>query len=155
MPSRRDRSSISPSSAAVATSCATASQRHEDQTNQNQPSERSRLTLGPGMTWSAVHSDNNAFPFRAYATFNRGWPGSADVVASVDFHRESNSELRFSADICFDDGEVLLDGPSGSVDVAGGLVAPREDVGDAVMNISNFIEQNKLTLHKAMEQRGR
>src|SRR3984885_7906699 len=115
MPSRRDRSSISPSSAAVATSCATASQRHEDQTNQNQPSERSRLTLGPGMTWSAVHSDNNAFPFRAYATFNRGWPGSVDVVASVDFHRLSNGELRFSADIGFDDGEVLLDGPSGSV----------------------------------------
>jgi hypothetical protein len=76
----------------------------------------------PGMTWSAVHSDNKAFPFRAYATFNRGWPGSVDVVASVDFHRQSDGELRFTADIGFDDGEVLLDGPSGSVDVAGGLV---------------------------------
>ena len=105
----------------------------------------------PGMTWSAVHSDNRAFPFRAYATFNRGWPGSADVVASVDFHRQSNGELRFSADIGFDDGEVLLDGPSGSVDVAGGLVASRGEIDTAVMNISNFIEQNKSTLHKAME----
>ena len=105
----------------------------------------------PGMTWSAVHSDNKAFPFRAYATFNRGWPGSADVVASVDFHRQSNGELRFSADIGFDDGEVLLDGPSGSVDVAGGLVASRGEIDTAVMNISNFIEQNKSTLHKAME----
>ena len=105
----------------------------------------------PGMTWSAVHSDNKAFPFRAYATFNRGWPGSADVVASVDFHRQSNGELRFSADIGFDDGEVLLDGPSGSVDVVGGLVASRGEIDTAVMNISNFIEQNKSTLHKAME----
>ena len=105
----------------------------------------------PGMTWSAVHSDNKAFPFRACATFNRGWPGSADVVASVDFHRQSNGELRFSADIGFDDGEVLLDGPSGSVDVAGGLVASRGEIDTAVMNISNFIEQNKSTLHKAME----
>ena len=105
----------------------------------------------PGMTWSAVHSDNKAFPFRACATFNRGWPGSADVLASVDFHRQSNGELRFSADIGFDDGEVLLDGPSGSVDVAGGLVASRGEIDTAVMNISNFIEQNKSTLHKAME----
>ena len=105
----------------------------------------------PGMTWSAVHSDNKAFPFRAYATFNRGWPGSVDVVASVDFHRQSDGELRFTADIGFDDGEVLLDGPSGSVDVAGGLVASRGEIDTAVMNISNFIEQNKSTLHKAME----
>src|SRR5271168_1168296 len=44
----------------------------------------------PDMTWSAGHSDNEAFPFRAYATFNRGWPESADVVTSVDFHRLSN-----------------------------------------------------------------
>lgn len=39
----------------------------------------------PGMTWSAGHSDNQAFPFRAYAAFNRGSPESVDVVASVDF----------------------------------------------------------------------
>ena len=105
----------------------------------------------PDMTWSAGHSDNEAFAFRAYATFNRGWPGSVDVVASVDFHRQFNGEFRFSADIGFDDGEVLLDGPSGSVDVAGGLVASRGEIDTAVMNISNFIEQNKSTLHKAME----
>ena len=109
----------------------------------------------PDMTWSAGHSDNEAFAFRAYATFNRGWPGSVDVVASVDFHRQSNGELRFSADIGFDDGEVLLDGPSGSVEVVGGLVASRGEIDTAVMNISNFIEQNKSTLHKAMEQRRR
>src|SRR6202041_2444825 len=36
----------SPSSAAAATSSATASRGHEDQTRQNQSSERSRLTLG-------------------------------------------------------------------------------------------------------------
>jgi hypothetical protein len=109
----------------------------------------------PGMTWSAVHSDNKAFPFRAYATFNRGWPGSVDMVASVDFHRQSDGELRFTADIGFDDGEVRLDGPSGSVDVVGGLVASRGEIDTAVMNIGNFIEQNKSTLHKAMEQRRR
>jgi hypothetical protein len=109
----------------------------------------------PGMTWSAGHSDNKAFPFRAYATFNRGWPGSVDMVASVDFHRQSDGELRFTADIGFDDGEVRLDGPSGSVDVVGGLVASRGEIDTAVMNISNFIEQNKSTLHKAMEQRRR
>jgi hypothetical protein len=109
----------------------------------------------PDMTWSAGHSDNKAFAFRAYATFNRGWPGSVDVVASVDFHRLSNGELRFSADIGFDDGEVLLDGPSGSVDVADGLVASREEIDMAVMNISNFIEQSTSTLDKAMEKRRR
>jgi hypothetical protein len=109
----------------------------------------------PGMTWSAGHSDNKAFPFRAYATFNRGWPGSVDMVASVDFHRQSDGELRFTADIGFDDGEVRLDGPSGSVDVVGGLVASRGEIDTAVMNIGNFIEQNKSTLHKAMEQRRR
>jgi hypothetical protein len=80
----------------------------------------------PDMTWSARHSDNKAFPFRAYATFNRGWPESVDVVASVDFRRQSNDELRFSADIGFDDGEVLIDGPSGSVDVASGCLLHAE-----------------------------
>lgn len=109
----------------------------------------------PDMIWSAGHSDNKAFACRAYATFNRGWPGSADVVASVDFHRQSNGELRFSADIGFDDGEVLLDGPSGNVDVADGLVASREEIDMAVMNITNFIEQSTSTLHKAMEQQRR
>ena len=109
----------------------------------------------PDMTWSAGHSDNEAFAFRAYATFNRGWPGSVDVVASIDFRRQFNSELRFSADIGFDDGEVLLDGPSGSVDVAGGLVASRGEIDTAVMNISNFIEQSTSTLYKAMERQRR
>jgi hypothetical protein len=109
----------------------------------------------PDMTWSAGHTDNEAFPFRAYATFNRGWPESPDVVASVDFHRLSNGELRFSADIGFDDGEILLDGPSGSVDVAGGLVASRGEIDTAVMNISNFIEQSTSTLYKAMKRQRR
>jgi hypothetical protein len=109
----------------------------------------------PDMTWSAAHSDNEAFAFRAYATFNRGWPGSVDVVASVDFHRQFNGELRFRADIGFDDGEVLLDGPSGSIDVAGGLVASRGEIDTAVMNISNFMEQSTSTLHKAMERQRR
>jgi hypothetical protein len=104
------------------------------------------------MTWSAGHSDNKAFPFRAYATFNRGWPESVDVVASVDFHRQPNGELRFSADIGFDDGEVLLDVPSGSVDIASGLLASRGEIDMAVIDITNFIEQSTSTLRKALEQ---
>lgn len=106
----------------------------------------------PGMTWSAGHSDNKAFPFRAYATFNRGRPESVDVVVSVDFHRQPGGELRFTVDIGLDNGEVLLDGPSGTVDIANGLLASREEIDRAVMDIINFVDQSAPILRKAMEQ---
>lgn len=108
----------------------------------------------PDMTWSAGHSDNKAFPFRAYAAFNRGEPGSADIVASVDFRRTSDDELSFSTDIGCDDGEVLIDGPSGSISVANGLLGSRKEIDAAIMSIANFIEHSAPTVRRVIEQRG-
>lgn len=106
----------------------------------------------PGVTWSSGHGDNKAFPFRAYAAFNGGQPESEDVVASVDFHRSPENRLRFHADIGLDDGHLLADGPSGSINVGGGLFAARAEIDAAVKEIADFMERNAPMLREAIEQ---
>lgn len=106
----------------------------------------------PDMSWSSGHSDNKAFPFRAYAAFNGGQPGSEDVVASVDFHISSDNGLRFTADIGLDDGRLLADGPSGSINVGGGLLSARVEIDAAVKEIADFMERNAPMLREAIEQ---
>jgi hypothetical protein len=106
----------------------------------------------PDMTWSSGHSDNKAFPFRVYAAFNRGHTGSEDVVASVDFHRSSDSGLRFSSDIGFDDGNLLTDGPSGIIHTGQGLLAARAEIEAAVKDIAEFLERSEPMLREAIER---
>jgi len=106
----------------------------------------------PKMSWSSGHSDNRAFPFRAFAAFNRGSQGSEDIVASVDFHR-SDDELRYSSDIGRDDGTVLADGPTGIIDVSGGIAAARAEIEAAVDSIVRFLESSEQVVRDAINQR--
>jgi len=106
----------------------------------------------PAMKWSCGHSDNKAFPFRAYATFNRGSERSEDVVVSVDVHRPSDGQLRYSIDIGLDDGQVLADGPAGMISIAAGLVAAAPEVNAAVREIVAFIDGSGPVMRRAMER---
>lgn len=107
-------------------------------------------TRYPQMSWSSGHSDNSAFPFRAYVAFNQGF--GVDVVASVDFHR-SEGILRYSADIGLDDGRVLADGPTGVINVANGLEAARAEIEAAVGDVTRFLEASGPTLQTAIGKR--
>src|SRR5712691_6880942 len=101
------------------------------------------------MSWSSGHSDNKAFPFRAYATFNQGSQGSEDVVASIDFHR-SGDKLRYSADIGRDDGTVLADGPTGTIDLSEGVASAREEIEAAAGSIVRFLEASEQVVRDAL-----
>lgn len=68
----------------------------------------------PSMSWSCGHSGNEAFPFRAYASFCGRGPSHTDVVISVDILKKA-SELWYSSDIALEDGQVLTDGPPAAV----------------------------------------
>jgi len=55
-------------------------------------------------------STNAAFPMRAYATLRKA-PNLREFAITVDLdHRDG--ALRLSADACFDDGELIAEGPS-------------------------------------------
>jgi hypothetical protein len=105
----------------------------------------------PKMSWSSCHSDNKAFPFRAYAAFNQGSNESEDVVASVDFHR-SKDRLRYSADIGRDDGTELADGPTGTIDVSGGVASARTEIAAAVVSIVRFLEESEQVIYDAISR---
>jgi hypothetical protein len=105
----------------------------------------------PDMTWSCGHTDNRAFPFRSYATFNRGGDDSEDVVISVDFHRSSDEQLRYSVDIGLDDGPVLADGPTGFIAVSEGLRSAESEIRAAVDSIIVFLETSEQVVRDAMK----
>jgi hypothetical protein len=106
----------------------------------------------PEMSWSSGHSDNRAFPFRAYAAFNDGSQGSEDVVLSIDFHR-SEEQLRFSSDIGCDDGTVLADGPSGAIDVSEGIASAKAEIEAAVGNILSFVNGSENVISDAINRK--
>jgi hypothetical protein len=101
------------------------------------------------MTWTSGHHDNSAFPFRAYAAYNQGSKKSEDVIASVDF-RKSDLTLAYSADIGLDDGTILVDGPSGTIDIHDGVTSARVDIAEAFGAIVRFLEANAAVIYTAM-----
>ena len=72
----------------------------------------------PALWWVCGHTDNEVFPFRAYAAFNSaGVAGEEDIVVSLDFQR-SPGTLAFRSDISRGSGEIVADGPSGELSLA-------------------------------------
>jgi hypothetical protein len=89
--------------------------------------------------WSWGHSDNERFPFRAHATFGRdGVAGGADAVIAVDFMRIP-SGLSYRADLSRESGEILVDGPEGSVTITADPIQVRKDVMKATEAMARFI----------------
>lgn len=105
----------------------------------------------PKMSWSSGHSDNRAFPFRAYATFSQVSQGSEDVVVSVDFCR-SEERLLYSTDVGRDDGSVLADGPAGTIDVSEGVESARAEIEAAIGSIVLFLEESEQVVRDAINQ---
>ena len=91
----------------------------------------------PTLEWTSGHSDNEAFAFRAFASFSTRGPGEEDVVVSVDFERREG-ELYYSSDVAMEDGQVLADGPSGTLILAT-EEAVRKEVKSAVNAIEKFV----------------
>ena len=64
----------------------------------------------PGIVHTVGKSSNATFPLRAYASFRRSAQGNG-VAITVDFVlRRGVGEL--AADVAFEDGSVILDGPT-------------------------------------------
>lgn len=103
----------------------------------------------PGMHWSAGHSDNTSFPFRAYASFSHDSSSLDDVVASIDFHKSAQT-LRYNVDIGHDDGTVLADGPTGIVDVSQGLGSAQGEINDVAAKIIRFLTESQQLISDAM-----
>jgi hypothetical protein len=93
----------------------------------------------PEMSWSAGHSANESFPFRAYATYRPRGEEHEEIVASVDFLRLRN-ELRYSADIGLDYGRILADGPGGVIEILDGMDPADEEILAATEQVADFLE---------------
>jgi hypothetical protein len=106
----------------------------------------------PTLFWTAGHQDNNAFPFRAYASFNQPSRQGEDIVASVDFHR-ADDQLQYSCDIIVDDGTILAEGPEGIIDVSRGIAPARAEIEQAVGRMIQFLEASEKILSDAVAQR--
>jgi hypothetical protein len=94
----------------------------------------------PDLRWSCGHAENEAFPFWAYASFNRsGLAGEEEVVLSLSF-KQTDGQLHFASDIASGDGRILADGPSGSVTLALDVPAIRDWIAARVGQGLTFIE---------------
>jgi hypothetical protein len=93
----------------------------------------------PTMSWSCGHSDNEAFPFRAYASFSGRGPQESDAVISVDFLRQGD-EIQYVADITREDGQVLVEGPTGIIKITGNIGTLREQILTAIRDSAQFVD---------------
>ena len=104
----------------------------------------------PNLWWECGHQENESFPFRAYAAFNRhGSPGEEDVVISFDFKR-SERGLMFTSDVCRGDGEILADGPSSETQLAIDTGSVRGWIGRAVDDALVFVRENEDLLRREL-----
>jgi hypothetical protein len=101
----------------------------------------------PTMSWSCGHSDNEAFPFRAYASFSGGGPAETDVVISIDFLKEEG-ELRYSTDIALEDGQILAEGPTGTIKITGGPASLRSKIREVIRAAAAFVDASEGLLSK-------
>lgn len=102
----------------------------------------SLLAEHPAMSWSCGHSDNEAFPFRAYASFSGRGPAETDVVISVDVLKKEG-ELCYSTDIALEDGQVLADGPTGTIRITGDLASLRNQIENAIRQAAAFVDASE------------
>jgi hypothetical protein len=106
----------------------------------------------PGLRWSCGHHDNESFPFRAYAAFAVDGDDD-DVVVSVDF-RHIHEALAYSADVARDDGEVLAEGPAGTIPRTADGVPPRTGIEAAVRSVARFVDESGSVVRSGIRARG-
>jgi hypothetical protein len=106
----------------------------------------------PTLSWSCGHSDNEAFPFRAWASFNGGGTGTPDVVISFDVLRKGG-ELQYSTDIALEAGPVLADGPTGVMTMTSDLAALRVQIENVMRTAVAFVDDSRDLLAEQLSQR--
>jgi hypothetical protein len=105
----------------------------------------------PVMTWLCGHSDNEAFLFRAYASFSGRGPAETDVVISVDVLKKEG-ELWYSADVALEDGQVLADGPMGTIKITRDIASLREQIENVIREAAAFIDSSEALLSKQIRR---
>ena len=96
----------------------------------------------PEVHWQCGRSGNEAFPFRAYASFVLGDPAvdDEDVVISVDCFR-SGPTLWILSDISQGNGYVLADGPGARLSLGADMREIGRETLTTVHEIELFLEE--------------
>lgn len=104
----------------------------------------------PKLWWTCGHSENEAFPFWAYASFSRsGVAGEEDVVVSVSFKRDGGA-LEFTSDVARGDGEILVDGPRDRIELATDTGAIRAWIESCFDQASVFVNDQRPVLQSEL-----
>lgn len=97
----------------------------------------------PALKAQMGRHSNDAFPFRAWASFFRhGTTGDEDLVISLDVSRKSDG-FHAQADIARGDGAVLAESPIAMIDVSGDSAALRSQALAAWAQIEAFLTANE------------
>jgi hypothetical protein len=125
---------------------------HERRRSQPSSAVVAQLKL-PGDDLVSRHSENKAFPFRAYVTFNREgrsrWTSWRQLIFVDSRMTNSGSVLTLALTMakCRSTDQVA------ALTSLGGLLVSRGEIDTVAIAIINFIEQSAPMLRKAMEQR--
>jgi hypothetical protein len=111
----------------------------------------SLMKAHPTMTWSCGHSDNESFPFRAYASFSGRGRQETDVVISVDVLRRDDG-LQFSSDLALEDGQILADGPSGVLQLTADTARLRMRIEETISQIADFILSSEAVIDREIRE---
>ena len=104
----------------------------------------------PTLWWNCGHSENETFPFSAYASFNRsGVAGEEDLVLSISF-KQADRQLHFTSDITRGDGEILADGPASSASLGADIDSIRCWIAERVGEGLAFIEGERVLLEREL-----
>jgi hypothetical protein len=71
------------------------------------------IAADPSVTHHVGRSSNAMFPLRAYASFLKS-PDSDEVAVTVDVMADGD-QLKVSSDACIENGHVLAEGPSATL----------------------------------------
>jgi hypothetical protein len=110
----------------------------------------SLMNAHPTMTWSCGHSDNESFPFRAYASFS-GRGQETDVVISVDVLRRDD-ELHLNSDLALEDGQILADGPSDVLQLTADSARLRMRIEETISEVADFILSSEAVIDRTIRE---
>jgi hypothetical protein len=95
----------------------------------------------PDQKWGAGHFASDFFPLSVFGSFLREHTEDEDVVISVQFHI-SGPNLEMHADVAYDRGLILADGPEAVVPLATEPSVLRSAVFQFVERVEGFLDDN-------------
>jgi hypothetical protein len=95
----------------------------------------------PQQVWSSGHYANSSFPLRAFVSFVRKDRDNQDLIIAVDFHL-SEEQLEMSADISYEEGQVLAEGPQATASLALEADTLARQVAEFIDRVEKFLDGN-------------